>query len=186
MEREALALVYAVKKFHSYLYGRSFELQTDHKPLLKIFGSKTGVPVHTANRLRRYALTLMGYDFKINYVQGENFAYADFVSRLIDGQAKSGTEDIVIASIRKFSEVFQPRTPDDSATLNALKALPISLNDLKQASSECDHLRKVISHVRSGWPQRRKQFCDLEAAEYFTFRQELQVISDCLFFKDLL
>lgn len=30
VEREALALVFAVKKFHAYIYGRKFELQTDH------------------------------------------------------------------------------------------------------------------------------------------------------------
>lgn len=56
VEKEGLALVYAVKKFHRYIYGRRFKLVTDHKPLLSIFGSKNGIPVYTA-------LTLATYDF---------------------------------------------------------------------------------------------------------------------------
>ena len=44
LEREALSLTFGVKKFHQYLYGRKFQLITDHKPLTAIFGSKKGVP----------------------------------------------------------------------------------------------------------------------------------------------
>lgn len=53
IEKEALTLVYTVRKFHKFLYGRKFILNTDHKPLLAIFGSNKGVPSYTANRLQR-------------------------------------------------------------------------------------------------------------------------------------
>ena len=42
IEKEAIALFFAVKKFHRMVYGRHSTLLTDHKPLITIFGSKKG------------------------------------------------------------------------------------------------------------------------------------------------
>ncbi|KAK3739921.1 hypothetical protein QZH41_004932 [Actinostola sp. cb2023] len=53
IEKEALSLVYGVKKFHQYLYGRKFIMETDHKPLLTILGPKNAVPTLAAARLQR-------------------------------------------------------------------------------------------------------------------------------------
>ena len=53
LEKEALALVIGVKKFHQYVYGRNFELETDHKPLTSILGSKKGLPQMAASRVQR-------------------------------------------------------------------------------------------------------------------------------------
>jgi hypothetical protein len=60
IEKESLALIFAVKKFHKYIYGRHFTLLIDHRPHLLIFGNRKGIPVHSANRLQRWAATLLG------------------------------------------------------------------------------------------------------------------------------
>jgi hypothetical protein len=83
IEKEGLALIYSVKKFHKYIYGRHFTLLTDQRPLLSIFGDRKGIPVHSANRLQRCAATLPGYDFTIKYRKSPDFGQADALSRLI-------------------------------------------------------------------------------------------------------
>ena len=40
IEWEALAIVFAVQRFHQYVYGREFTLVTDHRPLCKRYWEK--------------------------------------------------------------------------------------------------------------------------------------------------
>ena len=61
LEKEALSLVFGIKKFHPYIYGREFQLLTDHKPLTTILGPKAGIPSLAAARLQRWALLLSSY-----------------------------------------------------------------------------------------------------------------------------
>ena len=73
VKKEALAIIYVVKEFHKFVYGRRFTLLTDHMPLLSIFGSKEGVPIHSANRLQRWTIMLLGHDFEIKYRKTTDF-----------------------------------------------------------------------------------------------------------------
>ncbi|XP_063366282.1 uncharacterized protein K02A2.6-like [Cydia amplana] len=81
IDREALGIVFGIRKFHQYLYGRKFILRTDHKPLTHIFGNKVGIPVMAASRIQRWAVLLSGYDYEIEYVASANNC-ADALSRL--------------------------------------------------------------------------------------------------------
>ena len=82
LERESLAIIFGLKKFHEYLYGRYFEIVTDHAPLIVIFGEKKAVPSMAAARLQRWAILLAAYDYKIMYKKGSEIANADALSRL--------------------------------------------------------------------------------------------------------
>ncbi|EPB79084.1 hypothetical protein ANCCEY_01837 [Ancylostoma ceylanicum] len=86
------------------LHGSKFTLVTDHKPLLAIFGSKKGIPVYTANRLQRWAATLLGYDFSIQYRSTTSTGQADALSRLIASQPTTD-EDRVIAAISVDADI---------------------------------------------------------------------------------
>ena len=88
IQKEALSLVYAVQKFHQYLYGRSFILVTDHKPLTTILGHKRGIPSLVAARLQRWALILSAYTYTIEFRPTKQHANADGLSRLTLGTRK--------------------------------------------------------------------------------------------------
>lgn len=83
VEREALAVVAAVKEFYPYLYGRTFTLFTDHNPLTSLQGLKD-----TGGRITRWLLFLQQFDMKVLYRPGRNNGNADGLSR-----RPQGTED---------------------------------------------------------------------------------------------
>ena len=82
IEREALAVVAAVKEFYPYLYGRSFTLLTDHNPLTSLQGLKD-----TGGRLTRWLLYLQQFDMKVLYRPGRCNGNADTMSRRPDDSA---------------------------------------------------------------------------------------------------
>ena len=82
LEKEALAIIFGVKKFHQFLYGHSFTIKTDHKPLEGLLNEKKGIPTQAAPRIQRWALTLAGYEYKISYKAGQTNGNADALSRL--------------------------------------------------------------------------------------------------------
>lgn len=83
-EKEALAVVWACERFHNYLLGIEFVLETDHKPLLYIYNKINRLSA----RVERWMLRLQPYKFKLQHVKGfDNIA--DSLSRLI---SESNTE----------------------------------------------------------------------------------------------
>ncbi|GFO14811.1 reverse transcriptase [Plakobranchus ocellatus] len=77
IEREALALVFAVTQFQRYLIFKHFVLQTDHKPLAYL---RTGSPKNA--RLMRWALALQEFSFQFVHIPGSENVHADVLSRL--------------------------------------------------------------------------------------------------------
>ena len=61
LDKEGLAIVFAVKRFHQYLYGRVFKIYTDHKPLMSLFSETRGIPPLASARIQRWALILSAY-----------------------------------------------------------------------------------------------------------------------------
>ena len=79
IKRELLAIIYGCEKFHMYLYGRTFVVETDHKPLEMI--SLKNLTVAPAC-LQRMLLHLQQYDLVITYQPGREMLLADALSCL--------------------------------------------------------------------------------------------------------
>ena len=78
-ELEALAICYAIKDCHFYLYGGKFTVITDHKPLLGTF--RKCLQDIDNQRLQRLCEKLVGYDFDVEYTPGKTHFIADALSR---------------------------------------------------------------------------------------------------------
>lgn len=77
IERELLAIVWAVKHFRPYLYGRKFTIYTDHAPLRWVQNLK-----EPNSKLTRWGLRLQEYDYDIIYKNGKQNSNADALSRI--------------------------------------------------------------------------------------------------------
>ena len=79
IEKEALAVTWACEKFSDYLLGKSFSIETDHKPLIPLLNSKQldNLPP----RVLRFRLRLARYDYEVEHVPGKYLYSADTLSR---------------------------------------------------------------------------------------------------------
>ena len=68
LEREAQAAVWGMEKFHYFLYGRKFILQTDQKPLVSIFRKHM---IDVSPRIQRITIRAWQYEFNLSIFQEE-------------------------------------------------------------------------------------------------------------------
>lgn len=175
IEKEGLGIVFAVTKLHKYIWGRRFSIQTDARPLLTIYSPTKGIPQHTANRLQRWGLILMAYDFDISYVRTEDFGHADVLSRLI---ADRPQEDFVIAAI----------TEEEALVVNFVEScdqdIPVKFAELGIATDADADLQQVKDFITQGWPSSTKAIKSGEVLKYFQRRNSLSVINGVIIFRD--
>ena len=129
LEKEALSLVYGVKKFHQCLYGRKFQLITDHKPLLAILGPKKGIPALAAARLQRWVL-LSAYTYDIKFKPTQDHASADGLSRLPLPEAPS-----------------EPSETTSIFNISQIEAIPITATEIATATRRDRILSKVYTSL---------------------------------------
>ena len=79
IEREMLAVVFGLERFHTYIFGRSVLVHSDHKPLecINLKALSQAPP-----RLQRMLLRIQPYDATIKYRPGKDMVYADYLSRV--------------------------------------------------------------------------------------------------------
>lgn len=166
IQKEATAIIFGIKKFHHYLYGRSepFILRTDHKPLISIFGSKKGVPELAANRLQRYALFLSAYNFKIEYIKSRDNV-ADFLSRAIEVSRIRSEDDNLLN--------------DEALFINFMykDISPITVDDIKRETVNDPILKKVSHCIIRGWP---RNVTEPDLKIYFNCRSQLSLEKGCI------
>ena len=160
IEREALALVFGVKKFHSYLFGHCFELITDHKPLLALLHEHKPTSAQASARIRRWSLLLSAYEYKISFRKTEDHGNADALSRLP----------------LKTTSLETPQPPELVLLMNHLGESPVTARHIRVWTRRDPILSKVKDYIERGWPTER----DRELSDYRSKRTELSVYHGCI------
>ena len=136
IEKDVLSIVFGVKNFYSYLYGRKSTLISDHQPLVTISGSKTGVPPLSAARMQKWSLILATYQYEIEYRRSAEHANADALSRLVS----TTTDNRLNAA--------------DECLISYVTKLPVAARDIASATRKdpVTFLARLYDFTLHGWP----------------------------------
>ena len=161
-EKEALALVYALRQFHEYLWGQKFTLVTDHLPLLGIFSPKKPISPQASGRIQRWALILQAYNFNLIHRSGKLLCSADALSRLPVTNVCENT----------------PIPADWTNLVYFLDGTPITSAMIKEQTIKDPIMSQVLKYLQTGWPQR--QLTNPDLTHYSRRKEELSSQDGCL------
>ncbi|XP_039590611.1 uncharacterized protein K02A2.6-like [Polypterus senegalus] len=135
IDKEALAVIFGVKKFHQFLQGRQFTICTDHKPLLGLLHHSKPMPQLLSPRMLRWSLLLGAYNYQLCYRPGKELTTADALSRL------------PIAN-----PVAHTPPPLEVLLLESVPNAPIHGNQIAALTQKDPVLSRVLHWLLHGWP----------------------------------
>ena len=150
-------MVAGVEKFHTFCYGRSTIVLSDHKPLTSIVRKDL---VNAPPRLQWLLLRLQKYDGTIQYKPGKSMIFADHLSRNVNSEC---------------SKV--PTIPGLNLDVSSLElnASPSKLECIRQESERDPQMLMLKELIIQGWPKDIKQF-PIPIRLFWNFRDELFLI----------
>nr|XP_037270742.1 uncharacterized protein K02A2.6-like [Rhipicephalus microplus] len=160
-EKEALATTWAIQRFDEFIRGITFDVETDHLPLVSLFG-KMELDM-LPPRIQRLRLKTMRYQFRMLHVPGKLLATADTLSRIT--QKASLPMDTV--------ELFVAQVVSGMS-----EALPLSPEGVRQPQESDGECRALTSFCQNGWPQKSK--LPLHLSQYASAADELSVCDGVL------
>ena len=145
-------------EFHTYLYGRTFIIETDHRPL-EMISLKNLIAVPA--RLQRMLLHLQQYDMIITYRPGKEMLLADVLSQI---PSRTNTEI-------KFN-----------LRVDAISISAFTRSCLTKVSAETqwDPILSTVHRLTlNGWPDRWRRVPRI-ARNYWDYRDELSIEDELL------
>ena len=156
LEREAQAAVWGMEKFHYFLYGRKFILQTYQKPLVSIFRKHM---IDVSPRIQRITIRAWQYEFEPQHIPGRINVISDALSRVtpLEFQDSNAEKDILAVNFLQYSSI-EERERDE----------------VLQATAKDKEFQSLKHYISTGWPAKRSQI-PMFLRSYWNFRDELTI-----------
>ena len=136
IEKEMLAIVYALEKWHQFTYGRPVVVHSDHNPLHAI----TQKPLDRApKRLQSMLIRALAYDIEVKYLERKKMLLADTLSRAYINNTQSGESEF--------------------ESVNAVNYLPMHterIADIHMKTQEDPILSTLKTTIQHGWPEKEE------------------------------
>ena len=158
LEREMLAVAWAVNHYRQYVYGRRFKIVSDHSPLQQII--KKDIRAATT-RLQRLLLRCQGFDFTIEYKKGVEMHISDCLSRCVPPPAPN--QGPVFPETNQIG-IFEVTAANES-----------DIQKIRSAQKKDPVFQELEILCQQGWPEHRNQVPELTVA-YWDYRHDIAVI----------
>lgn len=113
IEKELLAVHFAIMQFKPYIYGKHFKVKSDHKPLIYLYNLK-----NPSSRLSRIRLDLEEFDFEIIYIKGKDNVVADALSRISIDELKELYGNVSVFAITRSMTEKQNKIPPQNVDID--------------------------------------------------------------------
>jgi transposase InsO family protein len=153
LEKEFLAIVFALYRFRGFVFGLHINIETDNKPVVSFFEKAMDkLPL----RIQRWMLRLQGFRFRIRHIAGSKNVLADTFSRAPNADTVPMSEELLTGVVCRIEE------------------LPILRDDIITATNKDSLLIFLREVIRSQWTAPARE--TLKA--FYPVRDTLSVTSD--------
>ena len=154
-EKEMLAIVFVLEKWHQFAHGRHVLVNTYHK-LLEVISKK---PLDRApKRLQGTLLRILAYDIDVQYTPGHTQQIADMMSRSFISAGNRGT-------------------PSEFEVINAVQFPPMrpeKIQKLQLEFSKDETLQLLSATTLEGWPEERSKLPP-QLSSYYDVRDDYEI-----------
>ena len=158
LERECLAMIWGMEKFHYFLYGKQFTLETDEKPLVSIYKKHM---VEISPRIQRLVVRSFPYQpFDVQYRRGKEIPLADTLSRVTPTPVEEDGIQLPIVAVNLITS----NVPVSSSEI-----------DLIHGETAKDPTLNLLRHyIHMGWPVDRRMLPH-EIHTFWNYREDLSM-----------
>ena len=158
LERECLAMIWGMEKFHYFLYGKKFTLETDQKPLVSIYKKHM---VEISPRIQRLVVRSFPYQpFDVQYRRGKEIPPADALSRVTPTPVEEDGIQLPIVAVNLITS-----------------NIPVSSTEIElihEESSKDPTLNLLRHYIHMGWPVDRRML-PRELHTFWNYREDLSM-----------
>ena len=164
LEREALGTIWGMEKFHYFLYGKEFALETDQKPLVSIYKKHM---VDISPRVQRLIVRSFPYQpFNVVYKKGKDIPVADALSQVTPMDPEDNIKLPIIAVNLITVHILLSAHPQDTFSRK--------LDQLRKSTVQDNQLTRLSRYINTGFPCEKKNLpTDLQ--EYWNYRDTLSI-----------
>jgi hypothetical protein len=178
VDKEFLAIVWALERLDLFTYGQQVAVLTDHRPLLGLVDKPMD---HCSIRQQRLLGRILRYDVDLQFVPGKQMLLADTLSRAPHDDKHQETDTRFMGTDINVEEVYvsecttSKQVTEFSYTDNSDK----TKLKILEAAIKCEEYQAAITALHEGWQYSGRDKC----GDYWDVRDSIFESEGCYFSK---